>query len=425
MNGQAFTGELGAATRAILPSDAVTQVHLLRHGEVERLGARIVRGQLDAALSAFGVEQGERLVDWFAARVGRLDALWTSDLSRCAQLADRLGARLGVAPVRDARLREQSMGAWEGRSWDEVSAVEPQAVGAYWSDYWSARPSGGESLQDVQARVLLAWRDLLARHAGGRVALVTHIGAIRGLLCALLGVDGSQALRFAPATASHTHILWSEAGAVLEVVGERPWMLAETPASSRSTAGFAPRAKPRRIALAGSAGTGKTTLGRRLSAELGLPYIDELMRRRLEGGLRLDGLSRDRWRALVRELWREQCALQAAARDGFVADRSSLDYAAFWLHYGLHEDAAETNAFFAEMAAASAELDAIILFPWGVLPLVADGVRTPDPWTQLSFQGVLEGVLRRHARTSVLELLPATDLEERLRWTLARLGAVS
>ena len=48
-----------------------------------------------------------------------------------------------------------------------------------------------------------------------------------------------------------------------------------------------------------------------------------------------------------------------------------------------------------------------------------------DPWTQLSFQGVLEGVLRRHARTSVLELLPATDLEERLRWTLARLGAVS
>jgi broad specificity phosphatase PhoE len=214
MSGQAFTGDLGAATRAILPSDAVTHVHLLRHGEVERMGARIVRGQLDAALSAFGVEQGERLVEWFAARVGRLDALWTSDLSRCARLAEPLGARLGVAPVLDPRLREQSMGAWEGRSWDEVSAAEPEAVGAYWSDYWNAAPSGGESLRAVQARSLEAWRDLIARHAGGRVAVVAHIGVIRGLLCALLGVDGSQALRFAPATASHTHILWSEAGAV-------------------------------------------------------------------------------------------------------------------------------------------------------------------------------------------------------------------
>jgi nicotinamide riboside kinase len=185
---------------------------------------------------------------------------------------------------------------------------------------------------------------------------------------------------------------------------------------------FAPRAKARRIALSGSAGTGKTTLGRRLASEMGVAYIDELMRRRLEAGLRLEGLSRDGWRALVRELWREQRALQEQAREGFVADRSSLDYAAFWLHYGLHEDEGETRAFFAEMAAASAELDAIVLFPWGVLPLVADGVRTPDPWTQLSFQGVLEGVLRRHARTSVVELLPTSDLEERLRWTLARLG---
>ncbi len=422
MSGQAFTGDLGAATRAILPSDAVTHVHLLRHGEVERMGARIVRGQLDAALSAFGVEQGERLVEWFAARVGRLDALWTSDLSRCARLAEPLGARLGVAPVLDARLREQSMGAWEGRSWDEVSAAEPEAVGAYWSDYWNAAPSGGESLRAVQARALEAWRDLIARHAGGRVAVVAHIGVIRGLLCALLGVDGSQALRFAPATASHTHILWSDAGAVLEVVGERPWMLADSPARTGQAVSFAPRAKARRIALSGSAGTGKTTLGRRLASEMGVAYIDELMRRRLEAGLRLEGLSRDGWRALVRELWREQRDLQEQAREGFVADRSSLDYAAFWLHYGLHEDEGETRAFFAEMAAASAELDAIVLFPWGVLPLVADGVRTPDPWTQLSFQGVLEGVLRRHARTSVVELLPTRDLEERLRWTLARLG---
>ena len=414
--GQAFSGTLGAATRAILPSDAVTHVHLLRHGDVAQMGARVVRGQLDVPLSERGVRQGERVVEWMRRHLPRPDAIATSDLSRCVQLASLLGREHGLQPAADTRWREQSMGRWEGRTWDDVSAEEPAAVSAYWNDYWTARPSGGESLHDVQQRALAAWRELLARHAGGRVVLVTHIGVIRSLLCALLGVEGTQALRFAPATASHTQLLVSEAGAVLETVGERPWLHGE---DLVETLRRAPAA--RRIALSGSAGTGKTTLGRRLAAELGVPYLDEVMRQRLEGGLKLEGMTRRDWRALIRDLWREQQALQQAASAGFVADRSSIDYAAFWLHYGLHEDAAETRAFFEEMAAASATLDRIVLFPWGVLPLVADGVRTADPWTQLSFQNTLEGMLRRYARAPVLELAPTRDLDERLRWTLARL----
>jgi len=415
--GQAFDGRVDAATARILPSRAVLEVHLLRHGAVEALGTRTVRGQLDAPLSAEGLLQHEALARWLVPRL-RADArVCSSDLVRCRDLAERL-----QRPVTwDARLREQHMGRWEGRSWQAITEDDPERVRRYWADYVHTRPDGGESLADLQARVLPLWRELAAQD--GAIVLVTHIGVIRSLLCAWLGIGLDQALRLAPATASVTHVLLSEAGAVVNNLGERPWTFApeSTPRTPRSAL-RAPLRAPR-IALSGSAGTGKTTLGRRLAAELGVPYIDELMRRRLEGGLRLDGLSRDAWRALVRDLWREQVALQAEAREGFVADRSSLDYAAFWLHYGLHEDAVETSAFFAEMAAASAELDAIVLFPWGVLPLVADGVRTPDPWTQLSFQGVLEGVLRRHARTSVLELLPSSDLEERLRWTMARLGA--
>jgi hypothetical protein len=48
-------------------------------------------------------------------------------------------------------------------------------------------------------------------------------------------------------------------------------------------------------------------------------------------------------------------------------------------------------------------------------------VRTPDPWTQLAFHNTLQGMLRRYARSPVLELAPTRDLEERMRWTLERL----
>ena len=420
-SGQAFTGQLDSATRAILPSALVTHVHLLRHGDVAQMGARVVRGQLDVPLSPHGQAQSEQLATWMQAHVPRPDAIWTSDLSRCVQLAELCSRAQGLTYRCDSRLREQSMGRWEGRTWEDVSAQEPAATSAYWDDYWLAAPSGGESLQAVQARALEVLHELLAQHAGGRVVIVTHIGIIRTLLCAWLGVPGTQALRFAPATASHTQVLISDTGAVLEAVGERPWLYGAAAQSKAESVQSAGHTRARRIALSGSAGTGKTTLGKRLAAELGVPYIEEVMRTRLERGLRLDGLSRADWRALIRDLWREQSELQAQASNGFVADRSSIDYAAFWLHYGLHTDAQETAQFFEEMSAASSLVERIVVFPWGVLPLVADGVRTPDPWTQLAFHNTLQGMLRRYARSPVLELAPTRDLEERMRWTLERL----
>ena len=67
-------------------------------------------------------------------------------------------------------------------------------------------------------------RAVVAERAGQRLWVVTHVGVVRTLLCHLLGVPVSDALRFAPAVASHTGVLHSEAGAVLTSFGERPWL---------------------------------------------------------------------------------------------------------------------------------------------------------------------------------------------------------
>lgn len=170
-----------------------------------------------------------------------------------------------------------------------------------------------------------------------------------------------------------------------------------------------------RVALSGSAGTGKTTLGRRLAAELGVPFIEEGMRARLEAGLDLHDLSPTSWRRLSREMWDEQLAREEAAGPGFVADRSSLDYAAFWLHYGLYEDARETEDFVDQMARAARRYERILLLPWGVLELRADGVRSTNPWLQLRFQTIVEGLLERFAPPGRVLRVPRTrSLDERL-----------
>ncbi len=414
--GQAFTGRFDAHTQRILPDDWVTHVHLLRHGEVDQLTRRVVRGQMDVPLSPRGAEQNRLLASWLGAHEPRPDAVWSSDLARCRVLAEALGERFGV-PVRvDPRLREQSMGAWEGRTWAQITAAEPAAVTAFWDGYHDATPTGGESFAALAARARAAWEDLLRAHRGERVQVVTHIGVLRALLCRVLGVPGTDALRFAPATASHTLVSVSEAGAVVPIVGERPWLFGAPRATAAVRAG-----EPLCIALSGSAGTGKTTLGRRLAAELGLPFVEEGMRRRIEAGFVPHGYGVPQWTALIRELWAEQRDLEARAPEGFVADRSSFDFAAFWLHYGLYEDVPATEAFLAEMAEHARGYTRVVLLPWGALPLRADGVRSTNRWTQLRFQAVLEGVIERFADGRVLRVDGQQDVEARVRSVLGAL----
>lgn len=181
-----------------------------------------------------------------------------------------------------------------------------------------------------------------------------------------------------------------------------------------------------RLAITGSAGVGKTALGRQLAKILGVPFVAEGMRSRLEAGLDLHTLDSSSRRALVLDLLGEALAETRAAvitARGFVADRCSLDFAAFWLYYGFGFDGDATQRVFARAEEALAQYDRIVVLPWGAIPLVADGVRSANPWLQLHYQALLEGLLFRRVDPDRIIRVPlqVTDLEERIRWVRAHL----
>jgi alpha-ribazole phosphatase len=119
-----------------------------------------------------------------AAALPRFATIVTSPLKRCVTLADYLGQRAGLAPIKDPRLREMDFGAWEGLAWSDIPRTE---LDDWAADFLHARPHGGETVAMLRSRTLEAvceWMD-----GRGDTLIVTHSGVIRSALSTGDGAD--------------------------------------------------------------------------------------------------------------------------------------------------------------------------------------------------------------------------------------------
>ncbi len=165
-----------------LPAPTVT---LIRHGETEANAAGRWQGITDGELSAAGQWQAEAL----AAHVGGLATLYSSPLRRARDTASAVARAHGLPVVEHPGLMEMRFGAWEDHA--------PATIAARWPDEWRRiyvegedlpRGGSGESFREAGERMAAAVAELAGRHPEGGVGLVSHGGAIRAYVTALLGV---------------------------------------------------------------------------------------------------------------------------------------------------------------------------------------------------------------------------------------------
>ena len=164
------------ASPRFFPSRPVTELILIRHGETEFNRQGRFQGWIDAPLNEHGRRQAERLAAQLAHE--RIDALHCSDLLRARQTAAPAAAALGLVAQADARLREQGFGVLEGLTFAEARERQPEALDGWCRHQADAAPPGGESVRAFHDRVVSAVRDIAARQAGGRIAVVTHGGVL-------------------------------------------------------------------------------------------------------------------------------------------------------------------------------------------------------------------------------------------------------
>jgi 2,3-bisphosphoglycerate-dependent phosphoglycerate mutase len=164
-------------------------VILARHGETDdNLEPLRFQGFADTPLNNTGRSQAASLAERLAAAQPFGDSwrsvgsLWTSDLRRASETAEIVGARLGLQPKADPRLREGNRGRWEGHTFAEIERSEPDLYAAWRRAGGGWRFPGGESLHEQQERVHEALREI---HEVGDLpaVVVCHGGCIRVMLC--------------------------------------------------------------------------------------------------------------------------------------------------------------------------------------------------------------------------------------------------
>jgi broad specificity phosphatase PhoE len=188
-------------------SSPALRLFLARHGEV--LSNREMRyvGSRDEPLADSGLLQAEDLAAALAPLP--LSTVYASPLRRAEATGRRIAEAREVPLHLETRLREQSFGEWEGLSRAEVLKRDRERLLSWEADLGTA-PPGGDSLRSVQERVLSLVDDLSRAHAGEWIALVSHVGPIKALLCAALGAPLSTARRMFLDPATLSVIDWSE-----------------------------------------------------------------------------------------------------------------------------------------------------------------------------------------------------------------------
>lgn len=189
---------------------------LIRHAESEMSGRYL--GHTDPPLSDRGQAQATALAHRLAGE--RLSALYASPLQRALDTAQTIAAphRLEVKVV--AALAELDFGDWDGLSYEEIEHRDPEQLARWLADPMAIHPPGGETLAHMSHRTVAAVQAIVTRHPQGAVAIISHGGPIRALVCHALELSPEVHWRIGQDLAAISRLDWYENTVILSLLND-------------------------------------------------------------------------------------------------------------------------------------------------------------------------------------------------------------
>jgi probable phosphoglycerate mutase len=186
------------------PGGPVTTLVLVRHGATELTESKRFSGGLASSnpgLTDEGRAQVREVAEWLSPIGEAVDVVVTSPVRRTRESAEILAERLDVPLVEEAGFAEMEFGTWDGLTFAEVREQRPEEIDS-WLGSVDVAPGGGESLREVEKRVLDALSRVLEEYAGQTVVVVSHVTPIKTLVAHAVQAPLEALFRMEMSTAS-------------------------------------------------------------------------------------------------------------------------------------------------------------------------------------------------------------------------------
>ncbi|WP_372656824.1 histidine phosphatase family protein [Hydrogenophaga sp.] len=192
-----------------------TRILAVRHGETAWNRESRIQGHTDIELNAHGRWQATQLAQ--ALRDESIAAAYASDLSRARETAQIVAPFHGLQVKTLHGLRERHFGEFEGQTWTDLELRWPVETLAWRKREPDFAPGGGESLRQLQTRVVATVCDIAAQHPGEQILLAVHGGVLDILYRAATHLDLQAPRSWELPNTAINRLLWSPQG--LSLVG--------------------------------------------------------------------------------------------------------------------------------------------------------------------------------------------------------------
>lgn len=162
-------------------------IYLLRHGDKAKGNyPHPILSHLDQPLSEIGREQAEAVARYFSQTP--LSAIYISEYIRTLQTAQPTAELKQIQMIEDPRLNEIDNGDVGQMTEQEFRIAYPEIWKQYDARTADFRFPGGESGEDVRARISGFLEEKLKLHGTDNILIVSHDGLIRVCMTYLLDI---------------------------------------------------------------------------------------------------------------------------------------------------------------------------------------------------------------------------------------------
>jgi broad specificity phosphatase PhoE len=157
-----------------------TTIIMIRHGQSVANAENRFAGHSNFDLTELGRTQAELGAKYYADKI-RPDVIYSSDLLRAYNTALPFAKVYGLPIIDRQGLRELYAGKWEGLTIEEIAKLYTNDLLIWRDDFSNARCTGGESTQELYARVVEEILTLAGENLGKTVLAATHATPIRAV----------------------------------------------------------------------------------------------------------------------------------------------------------------------------------------------------------------------------------------------------